>query len=382
MKIAVVSAMRGDASPWGGSEELWAALVREALACGDEVGVWAYRPVARSAQAQALAAAGATIHAQPIPHPRLARWSARWPLPRWSSLWRFHPSAILLSQGSTFDAGGYYEYEPLLRRVAGGPPLVVVSHGWHELLYPPDEVVEKTRRLFLAATWVGFVSRRNVEVAERQLACPLPHAVVVRNPLGCGTVEPVPWPAVEEARFACATRLDAGVKGLDVLLETLGHEAWRARAWRLDVFGEGPHRAYLERLAAFYGLADRVSLRGHTQDIAEIWRSAQMLLLPSRSDAAPIALVEAMACGRPAVGVDVGGVSEWVVEGETGFLAEGATPRSFGAALERAWRARSSWPMLGAAARERTLAALSGPPPGAALRELLVEAARRGSAHG
>lgn len=374
MKIAIVSAMRGDTWPWGGSEELWAALVRAALVRGNEVGVWAYRPVARSGQARALAAAGATIHAQSIPHPRAARWSARAPLPRWWSLWRFRPDVILLSQGSTFDAGGYFEYEPFIRRVAaGGPPLVVVSHGWHELLYPPDEVVDKTRRLFRAAARVGFVSRRNLEVAERQLACRLPRAFVVRNPLGCDVTESVPWPATDEARFACATRLDAGVKGLDVLLETLGREVWRGRAWRLDVFGEGPQRSYLERLAAFYGLANRVFFRGFAADVAAIWRDAQVLLLPSRSDAAPIALVEAMACGRPAVGVDVGGVSEWVVEGETGFLAEGPTPRSFGAALERAWAVRAAWPTLGAAARERALAALSGPSPGAALRELLEE---------
>lgn len=382
MRIAVISTMPGKDWPWGGSEELWAALVAEALSLGDEVGVWVYRPVARSVRALALASAGAIVHARSILHPRVARWFARVQLSRWSSLWAFRPDAILLSQGSTFDAGSFPEYEPFIRRAIGGLPLVVVSHGWHELLYPTSDVVERTRRLLLAATRVCFVSRRNIEVAERQMACRLPHALVVRNPIGLDPRIPMSWPDDEGARFACATRLEVGVKGLDVLLEILGGPAWRDRAWRLDIFGDGPQREYMERLAAFFGIEGRVSFLGHTGDVAEIWRSAQMLLLPSRSDAAPISLVEAMACGRPAVGVDVGGVSEWVVEGKTGFLAEGATPRSFGAALERAWRARSSWPMLGAAARERTLAALSGPPPGAALRELLVEAARRGSAQG
>ena len=52
----------------------------------------------------------------------------------------------------------------------------------------------------------------------------------------------------------------------------------------------------------------------------------------------PLALVEAMLCGRTAVVTDVGGNAEWIEDGETGFVAEAATAKSFGAALkERGW---------------------------------------------
>jgi glycosyltransferase involved in cell wall biosynthesis len=77
--------------------------------------------------------------------------------------------------------------------------------------------------------------------------------------------------------------------------------------------------------------------------------------MPSRSEGTPLALVEAMICGRPSVVTDVGGNLEWVEEPRNGFIAEAPTVRSFGKALERAWMARDRWPSLGAAAREDAL---------------------------
>jgi len=66
-------------------------------------------------------------------------------------------------------------------------------------------------------------------------------------------------------------------------------------------------------------------------------------------------LVEAMLCGRPAVVTDVGGNTEWIEDGRTGFVAEAPTAKSFGAALERAWLAQADWQKMGIQGRKKAL---------------------------
>jgi len=82
-------------------------------------------------------------------------------------------------------------------------------------------------------------------------------------------------------------------------------------------------------------------------NVKSIWSSCHLMVMPSRSEALPIALIESMVCGRPAVVTDVGGISEWVEDGRTGFIAEAASVKSFGAALERAWMQSSALKTLG-----------------------------------
>jgi glycosyltransferase involved in cell wall biosynthesis len=183
--------------------------------------------------------------------------------------------------------------------------------------------------------------------------------------------------------MACVARLSAAYKGQDLLLETLAGDAWRGRDWHLSFCGSGPDRAHLEGLARLYGLADRVQWKGHLPDVRSIWAEHEILVLPSRSEGTPLALVEAMVCGRPAVVTDAGGNAERIEEGVSGFVAEGATVRSFAAALERAWASRDRWREMGGRAREVALSRLD-PDPGSSLLTLLSRAvaARTGASPG
>jgi len=167
-------------------------------------------------------------------------------------------------------------------------------------------------------------------------------------------------------------RLDTRHKGQDVLLETLSAPVWRGRRWHCRLFGDGPDREYLAALAGHYELDGRVELAGHAEDIREVWATSDLAVMPSRMEGAPLALVEAMVCGRPAVVTDVAGMTEWVDEPGCGFVAEAPTARAFGNALERAWARRSDWPAIGASARKRALE-LIDPDPGQSLLDVLLD---------
>jgi len=89
-----------------------------------------------------------------------------------------------------------------------------------------------------------------------------------------------------------------------------------------------------------------------------------------------IAVVEAMLCGRPVIATDVGGTGQWVVDCETGFLAEAPITKYFASALERAFLSRGQWESIGAAA-SRYANTQSDPAPGKTLLNDLSSIAMR-----
>ena len=78
-----------------------------------------------------------------------------------------------------------------------------------------------------------------------------------------------------------------------------------------------------------------------------------MLLMPSRGEGTPLALLEASYCKRAAVVTDVGGNAEIVTDEHNGFVADAPTVRSFSNALESAWKQKDNWEQMGLNAKER-----------------------------
>jgi len=387
-RLAFLTTMAG--VPWGGSELLWAQAAERALDRGHEVGIVLFDWSRGVPAVERLARRGATLLARPRRRvPGFLERGARalvGPLrsrrePEWvRDLLRYSPAALCVSQGSLweilFDEGAL----ALAGRIEC--PVTHLIQLTHDLIDLAPAAREAARRLYLRAAATLFVAESNLEMARRQLASPLPGARVVRNPVNLGTLEQVPCKApVDPAVLACVARLAVRHKGQDLLLECLSGAQWRERAWELRLYGEGPDAAYLEQLARHFGVAERVRLMGHRAEVESIWRECDLLVMPSRMEGTPLALVEAMVCGRPAVVTDVGGMAEWIEEPGCGFVAEGVSVRSFGAALERAWAARASWADLGGAARARALR-LVDPDPGGTLLDLLLREAELPGAAG
>jgi len=110
-------------------------------------------------------------------------------------------------------------------------------------------------------------------------------------------------------------------KGFDILIKSFAAVASKHSKWRLVIYGEGPHRAALERLRSESGCADRIMLPGLTKDPAEALSKAGLFVLPSRFEGYPNALLEALAQGLPVLATSCpGGTVEILDNGVHGML--------------------------------------------------------------
>jgi L-malate glycosyltransferase len=375
MKICFISTLHGG-HPWGGSEELWSRTAELAIKRGHHVTLVTSRWPEIPPRIGKLREGGAHVYrvtglyAGPHLPVRLRRAFERFVHP-WPTLESWKPDVICVSEASAFEHVRSWPVRRFLQKL-GAPYVIICQHAYEDQRFYSDAARHEALAHFQAARKIAFVAERNLRVTERQLAIEMPNACVVHNPVNLTDFRPVPWPHSDVVEFASVARLHIDYKGQDVLLQTLGDHSWRQRRWRLRLYGDGSDRTYLERLAGYYGIANRVGFCGHVADIRSIWAENDLCLLASRSEGTPLSLVEAMISGRPSVVTDVGGNLEWIDEPSTGFIADAPSPRAFGNALERAWNARASWEQIGRRSHEVAMSKLD-PNPEDTLLALLVE---------
>ena len=120
--------------------------------------------------------------------------------------------------------------------------------------------------------------------------------------------------------------------------------------------GEGPMRANLESEARALGIADRVRFLGFVNQsgLPSVYRSADVLVLPSEYDAFGVVVNEAMLCGCAAIVSDrVGARFDLVQEGETGFVFPAGDVGALSALLRQILGSPDRLKVLGTAARKR-----------------------------
>jgi colanic acid/amylovoran biosynthesis glycosyltransferase len=89
-----------------------------------------------------------------------------------------------------------------------------------------------------------------------------------------------------------------------------------------SIAGEGLERRRLESLIRTYRLGNHVKLLGHVpnEQMERLYGQADVVVLTSRSEGIPLALMEAMACGKLVLAPEITGIPELVIAGKTGFL--------------------------------------------------------------
>jgi D-inositol-3-phosphate glycosyltransferase len=148
------------------------------------------------------------------------------------------------------------------------------------------------------------------------------------------------------------------LKAPDVLLRAAAALAERDPALRerlqvLIVGGtsgaDGDALAELHALARQLGIAEKVRFLPPQPQrrLAEVFRAADVVAVPSYNESFGLVAIEAQACARPVVATDVGGLRTAVADGVSGRLVRGHDPRDWATALATAWKDRE---VLGAGA--------------------------------
>jgi glycosyltransferase involved in cell wall biosynthesis len=122
-------------------------------------------------------------------------------------------------------------------------------------------------------------------------------------------------------------------KGHDVLIDAAPQILEAHPDAEFVLAGEGPHRDALMERARRRGVADRIQFLGQCRDVPAVLAGADLFVLPSRSEALPNAVIEAMAAGLPVVASNVGGIPELITDGVSGVLVSPGDPRALAGAV-------------------------------------------------
>ena len=328
---------------WSGSEELWARSARRFIAAGHPVAF-----VTRYAHPELATIAGQHLLLTGGSPPSLLRRALNRLVKPTDAvrqlLQGFQPALVIVSQGNNYEA------EPTMQMLRQlGLPFVTITQLVAEGFFWAftDDKLPAMQAAYAAAQRNYFVSEHNLRLAQLMLGGKMPNAEVVANPCKLTPPKAVAQAAsVTHYRAALVGRLDCWHKGFDLFLEVIAQPRWQARPITFELYGSGPHQLLIQQLMEALGIQN-LRLMGHQQQVADIWEHNQLMILPSRMEGQALALIEAMACARPAVATDVGGAAELIDDNENGFLAPAPTAASIAEAMERAWARRDEWPQLG-----------------------------------
>jgi glycosyltransferase involved in cell wall biosynthesis len=219
----------------------------------------------------------------------------------------------------------------------GARAMVVASHatvlvGQRRLFDVVDRVLMEFTRRVVAVSSTHARHLSDCEGVDRS------RIAVIENGVDLKT-----WPVVSresrrEARAALGifdeTPVIVVVAGLrpekahDVLLGAVARLKADGRRVRVLLAGEGERRGALATLAQSLGIEGDVEFLGVRRDVARLLHASDVAVLPSVTEALPLALLEAMAAGTPVVASAVGSVPELVHDGETGWLTRAGDPVS------------------------------------------------------
>jgi glycosyltransferase involved in cell wall biosynthesis len=369
VRLACISTILG--YPWGSPDRLWTDLAARCLARGDDVFLGlsaltadheAVRRLQRDGAELFIRAGNSVYRGWRDQLARRLPWRGREILE--TRLERFAPDAVVLTQGATYDSLAEHYLVDWLRRT--GVPCVALCHNNPADATLTAEEAARVREFFALCAGTRFVSSHNLQLAEQRLGAPVPRAGLIQNPLAPG--HPQPWPTLgDRPTLGLVGRLDIAHKGLDLLLPAV--RSLPAPRPRLVFTGRCEDRPALTALLAASGFtSDDVDLRCPlpAEQVGHAYGELELFLLTSRYEGCASAMLEAMRAGRPVLATPVGGVSDWIVDGENGYVAADMTIPAITDALQRALTERARWPVLGAAAHA-TFAARRDPDPVATL---------------
>jgi glycosyltransferase involved in cell wall biosynthesis len=205
------------------------------------------------------------------------------------------------------------------------PPSLPLNRLWRYLRKAVfgllDEVVVQTAD---GAEWI----RKNTWASKVTV---IPNGIPWPMPVFEPRLEP-PAKEAQQRHLIAVGRLRPE-KQFDQLINVFARLAERFSNWNLMIVGDGPLGPQLSQQVHMLGLQDRILIPGRVGNVSDWYQSADLAALTSEFEGFPNVLLEAMACGLPAVSYDcLTGPSDIISQGKNGLLV----PVGDQAALEEA----------------------------------------------
>lgn len=355
---------------WGGSEHCWSAAAERLARNRVQVSVSVKNWTVPAKQVEHLRAAGCRVFLRRLPSlpERIGRRLFRRTGYEWPHVRRIATGAdlVVISQGGNNDGLAWMEAAQ-----SQGFKYAVISQSASEQWWPGDDEAERLGRCYEGASTAYFVSGANLALSRLQFVAPLSRGRVIRNPFNVRYDARPSWPGdpSKGLSLACVGRLEIAQKAQDLLMQVLNLAHWRERNIRITLAGSGVNEGTLRKIVDNLRLTN-VEFAGFVGNIEQLWGQHHALVLPSRYEGMPLALVEAMLCGRPSIVTDVAGHRELVRDNVNGFLAKAPTVGFLDEAMNRAWENRHRLREMGEVAAKDVREWVSPDPTGDFVREL------------
>jgi len=237
-----------------------------------------------------------------------------------------------------------------------GVPSQYTVHGWQfaEGISPVQRVFVLVAEALLAriTRTIITVSEYDRTLALRSHVAPPRRLVTVHNgmpdlPLPASTFGGATIRLIMVARFQPQKDHATLFAALEVLEDL---------PWSLRLVGDGPDLARWQAWVEHRGWQRRVVFSGLSHDVAALLAQADVFVLASRWEGFPMSILEAMRSGLPVVASNVGGVSEAVIDEQTGLVVPVGDPGALARAIGRLMADRELRHDWGAWGRERFVA--------------------------
>ena len=214
-------------------------------------------------------------------------------------------------------------------RRAGVPVVMTTQHDVYRRRLPYRLWRRLTGRRLAA---VAAIAPSVVEYCVRELHVPRERVTVIENSVDTARFEGVKPRTGEGKVFGCIGSA-IPVKGHTHAVSAMARVVDSVPGARLSIAGSGPELEVLARQARDLGLESAVDLKGLVSDVPGFLAEVDILVHPSLEEAFGLALIEAMAAGRPVIASDLPATRHVLDEGRAGVLVPPADPGSLAQAM-------------------------------------------------
>ncbi|MCD5382269.1 MAG: glycosyltransferase [Candidatus Pacebacteria bacterium] len=238
----------------------------------------------------------------------------------------YDPDILHLNSSKAGGTGAF------LGRILGVPRVIFTAHGWAF----NEHRSWLSKKLITLLHWLTVLLSHTTIAVSKETKTQLPgpwvqhKMTVIRNGLATpdflSRTDARAQLSMHEPRLQ-AYRADTWSISIGELHHIKNHHitiaaiaALTDKTIRHVIIGGGEEKAHLENLIQEHGVTDQVFLLGTVPNAATLLKAADVFVLPSRSEALPYALLEAVHAGVPIIASNVGGIPEVITETQTSML--------------------------------------------------------------